>query len=382
MVVALVMAALYSLCVWIFFFKLKWIKFTPTWGICTFWIGAHVILFFIVILRFNQPYSPDATVVRSTIQLVPRLPEPTLLTEVVVQPNVPVKKGDPLFRFDDRLYTYQVNELKASLAAAKQNVKILEADIEAGEAEVKKTQSQQTFAEEQVARYEDLTKDGAARMETLEQWKTNLLAANAAIDESQANLKKSKLAYESQIGGVNTQVAEIEAKLKQAEYYREQTVIYAPEDGFIMNLQARAGLVVGEFRVGAIASFICDEDPYILATYFQEHLKYVKPDQDVEIALDFYPGQIFNGKVDAIWWGTGEGQYMPSAQLPTFSAEPVPKGKFAVKIDIDESQRDLLKAGGQGAVAIYTGHNTSLKPFRKIEIRAYTWLNWLFPMPF
>ena len=81
-------------------------------------------------------------------------------------------------------------------------------------------------------------------------------------------------------------------------------------------------------------------------------------------------------------YGTGEGQYMPSAQLPTFSAEPVPKGKFAVKIDIDESQRDLLKAGGQGAVAIYTGHNTSLKPFRKIEIRAYTWLNWLFPMPF
>lgn len=382
MVVALVMAVLYAAFVWLFFFKLKWIKFTPTWGICTFWIGAHVFLFFIVILRFNQPYSTDATVIRHTIQLVPRLPEPTLLTEILVEPNVPVKKGDPLFKFDDRLYKSQVNELKASLAAAEQNVKILEADVEAAVADVAKSKSQQTFAEEQVARYEELIKTGAARVDVYEQWKTNLIAADAGVNQSQANLKKTKLALDSKFDGINTQVAEIQAKLKQAEYYLEQTTIYAPADGFITNLQAEPGLVVGILRVGAIASFICNEEPYILATYFQEHLKYVKPGQEVEIALDLYPGEILTGKVEAIWWATGQGQMKPSADIPTFSAEPIPKGKFAVKIKLDQAQPERFPAGGQGAVAIYTGHNKSLKPFRKIEIRTYTWLNWLFPMPF
>ncbi len=382
MVVALAMAFVYAIFCWLFFFKFKVRKFTPAWGVCTVFIGGHVALFFFILLRFNQPYSIDATIIRRTIQLVPRLPEPTLLTEVLVKPNVPVKKGDPLFRFDDRLYTYQVNELKASLAAAEQNVKVLQVDIEAAEADLEISKSQEAFATEQVARFEGLTKTGAARVESLQQWQTNLASAQASIAESRANVKKARLAYESDIDGVNTQVAEIQAKLQQAEYYLEQTTIYAPEDGFVINLQARPGLVVGTLRMGAIASFICDEDPYVLAPFWQEHLKYVKPGQDVEVALDFYPGYIFNGKVEAIWWATGQGQMTPSANLPEFGAQPIPKGKFAVQIRMDADKIDRLSAGGQGAVAIYTGNNTSLKPFRKIEIRAYSWGNWLYPLPF
>ena len=48
------------------------------------------------------PYSTDAKVIQHTIQLVPRLPEPTLVTKVFVEPNLPVKKGDKLFEFDRR----------------------------------------------------------------------------------------------------------------------------------------------------------------------------------------------------------------------------------------------------------------------------------------
>jgi multidrug resistance efflux pump len=70
--------------------------------------------------------------------------------------------------------------------------------------------------------------------------------------------------------------------------------------------------VAGTYRVGGIAAFIADADRYLLATYFQENLKYVKPGQPVEVALDLYPGQIFRGTVDSIWRGNGIGQYLPS----------------------------------------------------------------------
>jgi len=35
-------------------------------------------------------------------------------------------------------------------------------------------------------------------------------------------------------------------------------------------------MVSGIVRFGAIASFIVDKDSYVLANFFQEHLKYVK----------------------------------------------------------------------------------------------------------
>ena len=105
-----------------------------------------------------------------------------------------------------------------------------------------------------------------------------------------------ELRYESQINGVNTTVLDIQAELDTARYYLDNTTIVAPEDGRITNLQVRPGMVAGDVRFGAIASFICDDGRYLLAAYYQEILTYVAKGQAVEVALDLYPGQIFSGK--------------------------------------------------------------------------------------
>ena len=87
-------------------------------GVVTAAFGAHLFLTFIIGLRFIAPFSTDVVVVQHTVQLVPRLPEPTLVTAVLVKPDVPVKKGQPLFQFDRRPYEYQVRTLQAQLNAA------------------------------------------------------------------------------------------------------------------------------------------------------------------------------------------------------------------------------------------------------------------------
>ena len=71
-------------------------------------------------------------------------------------------------------------------------------------------------------------------------------------------------------------------------------------------------MVSGIYRVGGIAALIADADRYVLATFYQQNLKYVRPGQRVEVALNLHPGQIFAGKVDSIWRGNGVGQYLPS----------------------------------------------------------------------
>ena len=70
-------------------------------------------------------------------------------------------------------------------------------------------------------------------------------------------------------------------------------------------------MVSGIDRIGGIAALIAEADRYVLATFYQENLKYDQPGQPVEVALDLYPGQIFPGKVDSIWRGNGMASTSP-----------------------------------------------------------------------
>ena len=102
--VALVITIVYIIAVYLVFFRFKWLKFSIVWGVVSFWIGFHLMLIFMIGLRFYAPFTVDAHLIRNTIQIIPRLTQPTILTEVVVEPNVPVKKGDPLYRFDQTVF--------------------------------------------------------------------------------------------------------------------------------------------------------------------------------------------------------------------------------------------------------------------------------------
>lgn len=123
-----------------------------------------------------------------------------------------------------------------------------------------------------------------------------------------------------------------------------------PEDGYIINLQARPCMVAGEVRLGAIVSFVCAAGRYLLTRFFQDNLKYVKPGQAIEAAIDLYPGQIFTGKLQAIWQGSGAGQMLPSGTLPNFQYRPteLTQGQFAVAIKLDDPDQSKFLIGTQG----------------------------------
>jgi multidrug resistance efflux pump len=344
-------------------------------------VGVHLLLIFLIGLRFMTPYSTDAKMIQHTIQLIPRLSEPTLVTDVLVEPNVPVKKGQPLFQFDRRPYAYKVRELEAELAKAKQDVQVLKADTEVSTQKIIKLKSDMTYARYQQKLSTELASRGAGPEEDAQKWTAQVAADAAGIKEAQAELVRSELRYHSEINGVNTSVAAIQAKLDLARFYLDNTLMVAPDDGYIINLQVRPGMVAGIVRFGAIATFICDADRYLLANYFQENLKYVKAGQETEVALDLYPGQIFTGKVEAIWQGSGAGQMLPSGQLPAFTYQPteIPQGQFAVAIHLDGADQSKFPIGTQGRAAIYTNPSSGFVVLRKIGIRGYSWLNFIYP---
>ena len=384
MIAALLICFIYVVLVWLVFFKFKWIKFSIVWGVVSGWIGLHALLIFMIGLRFMTPYTTEARVIQHTIQLTPRLSEPTLVTAVLVDPGMTVKKGQPLFQFDRRPYEYQVQQLEAQLAAAKQQVQVLGADVNVAEQTLAKTTNEVAFAQYQKQVAENLARTQAGTKEEVEKWTIQLQVDQASVLEAEADVARIKLKYDSQINGVNTTVATVQAQLGQARYYLDNTTMVAPEDGRVVNLQVRPGMVAGDYRIGAIASFICDDDRYLLANFNQMELKYVTNGQPVEVALNLYPGQIFPAKVEAIWKASGVGQLLPSGTLPDFEPPPPqkPQGQFAVKIVFDGDQ-SRFPIGAQGSAAIYTGGmHGGWAAMRRIGIRSYSWMNWLYPIPF
>jgi multidrug resistance efflux pump len=381
MLLGFVLLFAYGFIVWLVFFKFRWLKFTIPWGFFSIFFVLHLGIIFLLGLRYVAPASTEARIIQHTIQITPRLSEPTLVTAVLVEPNVHVKRGTPLFQFDRRIYEAKVQQLEAQLAQAKQNVLIMKSDIQVATEKVVKLKSELVYAQYQQKLSSDLAKTGSGPEEDAQKWSAQVAADNAAIKEAQAEEQRSKLKYQSEIGGVNTTVASTQAELDQARFYLDNTLIVAPEDGYIMNLQVRPGMVAGDIRFGAIASFICDADRFLLANYFQENLKYVKPGQPVEVALDLYPGQIWPGKVQAIWQGSGAGQMLPSGTLPAFNYMPaeIPQGQFVVAITMDDPDQTKFPIGTQGRSAIYTSPGSPFIVLRKIAIRSYTWYNWLYP---
>lgn len=339
MLFAIVLLLAFFLFAWLVFVRFKWLKFNMGWAVVSSFFVAHVLLIFLIGMRFMTPYSYDGRVIQHTIQLIPRLPDPTLVTAVLVEPDVPVKKGQPLFQFDRRPYEYKVQQLEAKLEKA--------------ENEIVFTQYQQKLAT-------SLAKQRAGPEEEAQRWDAQLKVNQAGVKEASA-------------------------ELAQARYYLDNTTMVAPEDGRVINLQVRPGMVSGDIRLGAIASFICEEGRYFLANYTQEELKYVTVGMPVELALNLYPGQIFRGHVDAIWNASGTGQLLPSGTLPDFEPAPPnkPQGQYAMKIVFDEADQSKFPIGAQGASAIYTqGMKGAWAAMRRVYIRIYSWMNWLYPKPF
>jgi multidrug resistance efflux pump len=197
---------------WLVFFKLKLLRLTPGWGIVFGFVALHLLLVFVIGLRFVTPNSANATIVQRTIQLLPRLPDPTLVVNVLVEENTQVAKGQPLFQFDRRPYEYKVEEIKAQLAEAKQNVDVLKADVDVRSHKAKTTKVDLDYVLYQKSVFDKLAKESAVREEDVVQWETRASRAQAANDEALAELRRSRLKYESNIGGVNTRVATIEAQ--------------------------------------------------------------------------------------------------------------------------------------------------------------------------
>ncbi len=124
-------------------------------------------------------------------------------------------------------------------------------------------------------------------------------------------------------------------------------------------------------------SFIEEDDPWVLAFYHQNELRYVEPGNEAEIFMEMYPGRIIKCKVDSILWATAQGQLPISGDLPNTQPRAAPEQRIAVRLLVDGKDKDVfLAAGARGHGAIYTERGKILHIIRKVFVRVSAKLDW------
>jgi multidrug resistance efflux pump len=386
----ILLLGIYSFFVWLVFIKFKWLP----WNITTQVIAATIpiigIAMLVLFLNIFAPSSADVRVMNYVVPINSRVAGKVI--EVPVEPNIPVKKGDVLFRLDPTPFEIQVraaqanvSSLKAQLISATANQRNLSQQLNEAVSRRGTARTQLALARQRVSEFEELVRTGAGNRFDLDQaqadaqrMENDLKAAEASVAQVQERLAaKTPDGVQDEVASVLAQIAAAEAQLADAQWNLEQTVTFAPADGYVVALALRPGVMVVPFPPVPAMTFIEDEQ-WVVAYFGQNEVRKIESGNEAEIALKTYPARIIKCEVDAIIWATAQGQLPISGMLPTTGFGAAPDMRLAVKLrPVGEDAELFLAPGARGNGAVYTNSGQMIHILRKVFMRVGAKLDWL-----
>ena len=309
--------AIYAGIVWLIFFKFKLLPWNTISKVIVFTIPVVGMITLILLLNVFSPSSSNVLVIRNSVGIVSQVKG--RVTEVPVGMNQRVKKGDVLFKIDSTQY----------------------------EAAVRGFNAQVKLAQLRVQENKELVRTGSGNRFDLEKAEADLAA-----------LKEQTLS---------------------SQYDLDQTVVRAPSDGTIVNVQLRPGAYVAAFPIAAVMTFM-EDAPQVYALFNQNELHQIEPGNAAEFYIPSFPGKILKAKVESVIMAEGQGQIGVSGNLQNTGVREITANRFAVKLIMDDTHTDLLlPAGAVGDGAVYTDHLAFLHVIRKVMLRISTKLNYIIP---
>ncbi len=353
----LILLIIYSVIVWLIFFKFKLLPWNITSQVIVVTIPIIALTIVILFMNICAPSSSDVRAQNYVIPIVPRVTGQ--VTEVPIEPNRPIKKGDLLFKIDPVPFEAAEKAAEATLRGAQDQL---------NNAANKKASltPRIDLAKKRVEQFTALATTGAGRRADLEQAQSDL-----------GNLQSEFLAADATESQARAQISKSEADLINAKFDLDGTKYLAPANGRVANLALRPGVRATQFATMPVMSFIEEDDPWLLAFFRQNELRYVEAGDEAEIYMMQYPGRIIKCVVDSILWATAQGQMPISGNLQNTLPIAAPEQRIAVRLVLAPKDRDLfLAAGARGGGAIYTEHGKIIHIIRKVFLRLSAKLDW------
>jgi len=353
----LILLIIYSVIVWLIFFKFKWLPWNITSQVIVVTIPIMMLTVLILFMNICAPSSSDVRAQNYVIPIVPRVTGQ--VTDVPIEPNRPIRKGDVLFKIDPVPFEAAKNAAEATLRGAKDQL---------NNATNKKASltPRIDLAKKRVEQFTALAATGAGKRADLEQAQSDL-----------GNLQSEFLAADATESQARAQISKSEADLINAKFDLEGTTYLAPANGRVANLALRPGVRATQFATMPVMSFIDEDDPWLLAFYRQNELRYVEAGDEAEIYMMQYPGRIIKCTVDSILWATAQGQMPISGTLQNTLPVTAPEQRIAVRLVLAPKDKQLfLATGARGGGAIYTQQGKMIHIVRKVFLRVSAKLDW------
>ena len=273
-----------------------------------------------------NPWTRDGQVMAQVIQITPRVSGPVV--NLAIKNNQFVKAGDILFEIDPRTYEaslaqaianldesgYNVASLEKQVLASKAAVDVSQANIQQAKSSIVEIESQVATNKAEYERQKILYPKGSTSQKALQEAQTSyevslhqkkaadavLLQARASVRESEASLAKAEASL-GQLGENNAQIRASLAAVRQAELNLEFTVIKAPVDGYVTNINLRVGSqTVANQPVLALV----DVNSYWIDAFFRETLiAEIESGNEAVVTLMSYQNTPIEGYVESIGWG-------------------------------------------------------------------------------
>ena len=314
----------------LFFKKLK--LFAESVRNISIFVGIGVVLIGAIVYAWwtFAPTTVDGRMFQYVIPIVPNVKGQVI--DVPIEGTAVVNRGDVLFRIDPTPFQFTVDQLEASIDQA---------------------EAQRRLAEIQVERAAGLVRASAGAQSQLDQWNAELAVAQASI-------------------------ASLTAQLGNAQWQLDETVVRAPYEGFVFNLQLRPGNYVTTIPMASSMSFVSTEIKPLLASFSQSAIRYISVGDEVEMVFRGRPGKVFAGKIARIARGSGSAQLSASGQMTTLTGQPE-NSRWAVIIEFDDlaEAETIPQSAGASIIAVYTQKGKPVHVISKVVMRMNAWMGYL-----
>jgi membrane fusion protein (multidrug efflux system) len=278
------------------------------------------------------------------------------ITAVPVTDNQHVVTGQMIARLDDRDYRTALAQAEAQLAAARDGITNIDAQITVqqaqivqGQAQVDQAQAGLVFAQQQAQRFAILARSGAGSVANQQQYASQLRQQQAALKTAEAALaaaERQVAALKAQRGTAEAQVAQAIAERDQARLNLSYTTLIAAEPGRVVNLSAAVGEYVSPGT--SLAMFVPDTT-WVTANFKETQLDRMRPGQKVMLTIDAYPDRVVLGHVASVQPGSGTAFSLLPAENATGNYVKIVQ-RVPVKIVMDDPPSDVALGPGMSVV--------------------------------
>jgi HlyD family secretion protein len=234
------------------------------------------------------------------------------LSELYVDFNSPVKKGQIIARLDASQLQAQLtqataNQMSANAAIQTGQNAVLSADAaaQASEFNVERTKSVVADAQRNLDLTQNLVNEGVTARRDLDTAKAAVVQAAAQNQQALAQANQAKAQAQSarsQVTQARAQAQQAAAAVQLANVNLEHTIIRAPIDGVVVARNVDVGQTVAA-SLQAPTLFLIANDlsrMQVLADIDEADIGQLGPDSRVTFTVDAYPADVFHGRIAQI----------------------------------------------------------------------------------